>query len=362
MGVVDRACRWWVTAVVRRAGLTLALAGVATVAVAAYAALNLGIDTDTRKLINPALGFQERQRELARVFHSLADGILVVIDADSPTAAGRAADDLAARLAPRTDLFSAIDVPGGGPFFAKNALLYLTTDQLEDLTDRLSKVQPFLAEIARDQSLVGVADLLRQALKAAAGRKRHRLRPRGGARSRDGGRRSRGRRQARHRPVGQRAVRRRRRRRSAPACGRASPGKHDDGMLARGAPELEAIDNARRDLGLTRDRGFRVRVTGEPVMNYEELGAVAKQSRFVAIISFVLFSATIIFALRASASGGRGLRQPRREPALEQRRRGGDRRRSQHDLGRLQRAHRRARRRVRDPFRHALHGVRRARP
>src|SRR5262249_59435227 len=41
-----------------------------------------------------------------------------------------------------------------------------TTDQVEELTDRLSHVQPFLAELARDQSLVGVADLLRQALEA----------------------------------------------------------------------------------------------------------------------------------------------------------------------------------------------------
>src|SRR6185369_9484839 len=97
-------------------------------------------------------------------FHTLADGILVVIDGESPTSAGRAADALAAKLAPRTDLFAEIDVPGGGPFFARNALLYLTPEQLEDLTDRLAQAQPFLAEFARDQSLVGVSDLLTQAL------------------------------------------------------------------------------------------------------------------------------------------------------------------------------------------------------
>ena len=273
------------------------VAGVTTAAVAVYAALNLGIDTDTRKLINPNLEFQARQRELAHTFHSLADGILVVIDADSPTAAGRAADDLAARLAPRTDLFSAIDVPGGGPFFARNALLYLTTDQLEDLTDRLSKVQPFLAEIARDQSLVGVADLLRQALKAeqdgnatgfdlaaafdrvtavveAAADGKRATDPWGSALFGDavGA-------EARQRVVALRTV-------------------DPDGTLASGAPELDVIDAARRDLGLTRDRGFTVRITGEPVMNYEELGAVAKQSRFVAVVSFLLFSATIVLALR----------------------------------------------------------------
>ena len=34
-------------------------------------------------------------------------------------------------------------------------------------------------------------------------------------------------------------------------------------------------------------------------MNYEELGAIAKQSRFVAVVSFLLFTGTVTFALRS---------------------------------------------------------------
>src|SRR6185436_13861534 len=119
-----------------------------------YAALHLGVNADPKALIARHLPFQERQAALTRTFHTLADGVLVVVDADSPVVAGRAAEALAARLAARTDLFSEVDVPGGGPFFAHNALLYLAPERLEDLTNRLARVQPFLATLARDQSLV----------------------------------------------------------------------------------------------------------------------------------------------------------------------------------------------------------------
>src|SRR5512140_731265 len=164
---VDKACGRWVGFVDRRPGLVLIGVGIVTVGLAVFAALTMGVNADPRTLVNPRLPFQVRQRELGKTFHSLADGILVVIDGDSPSAAGRAADRLGTALGARTDLFSEVDVPGGGTFFAKNALLYLTTDQLEDLTDRLSHVQPFLASFARDQSLVGIADLLRQTLEAS---------------------------------------------------------------------------------------------------------------------------------------------------------------------------------------------------
>src|SRR5262245_6742544 len=127
---VDRLCGRWVATVDRRPGTVLAVAAVLTAMAGAYALRTRTVNANPRELINPSLPFQRRARDLARTFHSLGDGILVVIDADSPTAAGRAADALGARLATRPDLYAEVDVPGGGPFFARNALLYLTTDQL----------------------------------------------------------------------------------------------------------------------------------------------------------------------------------------------------------------------------------------
>ena len=296
---LGRACAGWIAAVDRRPGRVLALLLSLTAALALYAAFNLGVDADTHNLINQRLPFQVRQRQLTKTFRTLGDGILVVIDADSPAAAHRAADALAASLAERTDLFTQVHVPGGGPFFEQNALLYLEPAQLEDLTDRLSALQPFLAELARDQSLVGIAGLLRQAL--ASQREGTRIgldlstaldRISAAVEATNAGRRA-------VDPWG------------TALLGGAMPDEArrrvvelrprlDYGTLLNAAPHLQAIHEVARALGLDPERGTTVRITGEPVLNYEELIAVGTQSRHVAVISFVLFTATVCFALRSA--------------------------------------------------------------
>ena len=110
--VVDRTCGRWVAWVVKRPGAVLATVAALTVALGIYAARTMGVNADPRTLVDPSLPFQVRQRELGKTFHALADGILLVIDADSPSAAARTADALGASLGARTDLFSEVDVPG----------------------------------------------------------------------------------------------------------------------------------------------------------------------------------------------------------------------------------------------------------
>ena len=295
---IGRICGRWMATVDHRPGLVLSVAGALTVAAAIYAALNLGVNAEPKALIDPNLPFQVSQRELTRTFHLLNDGILVVIDAESPFAAGRAAEALATRLAERKDLFSEVHVPGGGPFFAKNALLYLDVEQLEDLVDRLSTVQPFLAAFSRDQSLVTVSDLLHDALAAARSGQRLGLDlplvldrvstaleatldgrpapdPWGSALLGDAMPP-----EARQRVVALRPV-------------------LDYRSLMNAAPAVAAIREAAAALEIDAAHGMRARVTGDPVLNYEELIAIGRQSRLTAVASFVLFSAAVIYALRS---------------------------------------------------------------
>lgn len=296
---VDRACGRWVAYVAGRPRAVLVATACATVALGVFAAATMGVNADPRSLVNPSLPFQVRQRELGETFHALADGILLVVDADSPSAAGRTADALGAKLAARSDLFAEVDVPGGGPFFARNALLYLTTDQLEDLTDRLSHVQPFLGSFSRDQSLVGISDLLRFALELA--REGHATgldlaatleRLRGVVVAVGEGRRA-------PDPWG------------AAVIGAALPPEarqrivaarpvRDLGEIPPDAPELVAVRAAIASLDLSPDGAVHVRITGEAVMNGEELLAVAKQTWHVALVSMVLFTGAVIFALRST--------------------------------------------------------------
>ena len=282
-----------------RPGLVLSVVGALTVASAIYAALTLGVNAEPKTLINPKLPFQVRQRQLASTFHTINDDILVVIDAESPFAAGRAAEALATRLGERKDLFSEVHVPGGGPFFAKNALLYLEVEQLEDLVDRLSTVQPFLAALSRDQSLVTVSDLLRDALTAARSGQRLGLDlplvldrvntaveatldgrpppdPWGSALMGDALPP-----EARLRIIALRPV-------------------LDYRSLLNAAPAVTAIREAAAALEIDAAHGMRVRVTGDPVLNYEELIAIGRQTRVTAVVSFVLFSGAVIYALRST--------------------------------------------------------------
>jgi hopanoid biosynthesis associated RND transporter like protein HpnN len=283
----------------RRPVLVLLVVGVLTVFASIYAALNLGVNADPKTLINPSLPFQVRQREIAATFHTFNDGILVVVDAESPFAAGRAAEALANRLGERKDLFSEVVVPGGGPFFAKNALLYLDVDQLENLVDRLSTVQPFLAAFSRDQSLVTVSNLLGDALAAARSGQRLGLdlplvldRVSTAAEAAVDGR-------AAPDPWG------------SALMGDALPPEArqrvvalrpvlDYRSLLSAAPAVAAIREAAAALELDAAHGIRVRVTGDPVLNYEELIAIGRQSQIAAGISFVLFSVAVIYALRST--------------------------------------------------------------
>src|SRR5262249_10257059 len=72
------------------------------------------------------------------------------------------------------------------------------------------------------------------------------------------------------------------------------------GGIPPDAPGLVAGQDATRALGLPTDGWVRARVTGEPVMNGEELIAVANQTLKVAVVSTVLFTVAIIFALRST--------------------------------------------------------------
>jgi hypothetical protein len=157
---VDRTCGRWVAWVAGRPGAVLAGVAAVTVGLAAFAAFTMGINADPRTLVDPTLPFQVRQRDLGKTFHSLADGILLVVDADSPSVPGRGR-----RPAPRSGAHGSlreIDVPGSGRS-AKNALLYRPSTSSGP--DR-SPVGKCSRAFAARPSLVDVADLLRQVLEA----------------------------------------------------------------------------------------------------------------------------------------------------------------------------------------------------
>ncbi len=111
-------------------------------------------------MISPELPFRKTFANYEQAFPNHADNIVIVVDADTPEFADQAARDLVELLKGEPDIFEDAYLPAGGPFIEQNGLLFLDYEALEDLTDDLSKAQPFLASLFQDQSLRGLFELL----------------------------------------------------------------------------------------------------------------------------------------------------------------------------------------------------------
>ena len=160
----------WVDGVQRRAGAVLCATGVLTLAVIAYSAVTLGVNTHHTAILSDELPFWKHYHEFAEVFPILDEALLVVIDAETASEARDAARTLAERLSEQPERYRDVYVPGGDPFFDRNALLYLETEEVEDLSDQLASVQPLLAAVSQDSSLASMASIRSRVSPRAAAR------------------------------------------------------------------------------------------------------------------------------------------------------------------------------------------------
>ena len=155
--------RWlaqWVGAVQRNAVPVTVGMLLATLAIIYYVVGHLGIHGDTESLFSRDLPFKQVERRYQEAFPTLYENMFVVVDAPTPERAGEAASALAARIEAEPRHFHRTYLPGGGEFFENHAFLYLETQELEDLADKLAIAQPYLAELSRDGTLRGLASMM----------------------------------------------------------------------------------------------------------------------------------------------------------------------------------------------------------
>ena len=154
--VVAASCNHAVTVVL--AALVLAiLAGV-------YTADHFTMTTDTAKLISRDVPWWRNKAAFDSAFPQQNDLIVAVVDGATPELAASGTTELAARLSARADLFLTVKQPDGGPFFARNGLLYLPLSEVETVTGQLIAAQPFLGALAADPSLRGIVGGISTAL------------------------------------------------------------------------------------------------------------------------------------------------------------------------------------------------------
>lgn len=157
--------RW--TELVRRAGLWVLLAVIALAAAALnYTANNLGMNASTKEMLSPELPWRRLDLEYERHFPHHLDNIVAVVEAATPDQALDAAGLLHQRLREEQALFASVYYPPALPLFRESGMLFSEVETLQDLSDQLAAMQPFLAGLARDPSLRGLFDLLSAAMEA----------------------------------------------------------------------------------------------------------------------------------------------------------------------------------------------------
>ncbi|MEO1066075.1 MAG: MMPL family transporter [Pseudomonadota bacterium] len=116
----------------------------------------LGVDTDSSKMLDPDLAFQQRTQALNEDFPAIKNAMIVVVRADISDAADAAAIQIVRALvedpdlSPHvTDVFSA----STDAFFRRNGLLFQSEEELDETLSRLNKSASLLASLRGDPTL-----------------------------------------------------------------------------------------------------------------------------------------------------------------------------------------------------------------
>jgi uncharacterized protein len=130
-----------------------------------YATRHFAITTDVTRLIaaTNSAWFKNQlayQAEFPTQAEFPAHKVLVVVDAATPEQADQAADKLTQSIAARSSVIQSAAQLGGGPFFERNALLFLQEQEVAAVTSGLSRSAPLLRVLASDPSLRGIARVL----------------------------------------------------------------------------------------------------------------------------------------------------------------------------------------------------------
>ncbi len=136
------------------------LALVGAVFAGAYSARHFAINTDINKLISRDLDWRKREAEFEKAFPGHFGSTLVVVDAPIAEYTSRAGAELAARLKTQPQLFRSVDDIGGNEFFARNGLLFQSTETVEQSTKGLGQAAPLVGTLVGDPSLRGLTRTL----------------------------------------------------------------------------------------------------------------------------------------------------------------------------------------------------------
>ena len=121
----------------------------------------LGVNTDTSEMIDASVPYRVAQTEFEKSFPNINAQILVIVRAESADAMSIYSEDLAQALSQSEHVKDVTHLPSD-PFFQKNGLLYLETNELEDQLSQLSEAAPLIERLALSPKTETLFDALAQ--------------------------------------------------------------------------------------------------------------------------------------------------------------------------------------------------------
>jgi hopanoid biosynthesis associated RND transporter like protein HpnN len=148
----------------RYAWPVIALAALLTLFTGFYSARNFSINTDVNKLISPDLPWRQRELAVDKAFPHRNETILAVVQAPTSELATQATTLLVEKLSAQTTHFTTVREPAGGAFFAKNALLFASTEDVGRFTTEFAQTQALIQVLVSDANWRGLIQALTFAL------------------------------------------------------------------------------------------------------------------------------------------------------------------------------------------------------
>ncbi len=127
---------------------------------------NLTFSTSTSDMLSEKLHWRQLDIKYEESFPQFLNNILIVIEAESPDLASDTAKNIYSKLKAEKKFLKDIYYPKIDPYFRQSSLLFLDLDELQDLSDRLARIQPFLGTLLEDKSLRGLFQMLGKAIDA----------------------------------------------------------------------------------------------------------------------------------------------------------------------------------------------------
>ena len=262
-----------------------------------YVSRHIAINTDSSKLLSSSLPWRQQEMKLNRLFPQRTDLMIAVIDATTPEAADEATDALVNALTGRPDVVREVSRPDSGEFFARDGVLFLSLDDVKSNMAQLIKAEPFLGTLAADPSLRGILGAVSQSLEGVRHEKTtlEDLRPAFAAIA-DA---LQGVEQGRHPAFSWRRLL------SGKAPEPSDLRRFVDihpvlnyGDLEPGGQATKAIRATIAKLGLTPDRGVRVRLTGSVPLADEEFATIADGAALNGAVTILVVLLILWLALK----------------------------------------------------------------